>query len=258
MQLIDTHTHLSDEAYTEGGAAMVEAAIAAGVIMMILPGTSLEELPAMKRLAAQFPRHLRMFAGLHPTELTADPEAAVAVIRREIEENPGLYVGVGEIGIDLHESPHDADRQMRAFDAQCRIALDHGLPVNIHCRDGLDEALEVLRGLPQMPSGAFHCFGGSVADVEKIRSAGDFYFGINGIVTFKNSGLRSTLPAIGLDRIILETDSPYLTPAPFRGKRNDSSYLPLIARCVADTLGLTPDRVAGVTTASARSLYHLN
>ena len=258
MQLIDTHTHLSDEAYTEGGAAMVEAAIAAGVVMMILPGTSLEELPAMKRLAAQFPRHLRMFAGLHPTELTADPEATVAVIRREIEENPGLYVGVGEIGIDLHESPHDADRQMRAFDAQCRIALDHGLPVNIHCRDGLDEALEVLRGLPQMPSGAFHCFGGSVADVEKIRSAGDFYFGINGIVTFKNSGLRSTLPAIGLDRIILETDSPYLTPAPFRGKRNDSSYLPLIARCVADTLGLTPDRVAGVTTASARSLYHLN
>lgn len=258
MQLIDTHTHLSDEAYTEGGAAMVEAAIAAGVVMMILPGTSLEELPAMKRLAAQFPRHLRMFAGLHPTELTADPEAAVAVIRREIEENPGLYVGVGEIGIDLHESPHDADRQMRAFDAQCRIALDHGLPVNIHCRDGLDEALEVLRGLPQMPSGAFHCFGGTTADVEKIRSAGDFYFGINGIVTFKNSGLRSTLPAIGLDRIILETDSPYLTPAPFRGKRNDSSYLPLIARCVADTLGLTPDRVAGVTTASARSLYHLN
>lgn len=258
MQLIDTHTHLSDEAYTEGGAAMVEAAIAAGVVMMILPGTSLKELPAMKRLAAQFPRHLRMFAGLHPTELTADPEAAVAVIRREIEENPGLYVGVGEIGIDLHESPHDADRQMRAFDAQCRIALDHGLPVNIHCRDGLDEALEVLRGLPQMPSGAFHCFGGSVADVEEIRSAGDFYFGINGIVTFKNSGLRSTLPAIGLDRIILETDSPYLTPAPFRGKRNDSSYLPLIARCVADTLGLTPDRVAGVTTASARSLYHLN
>ena len=128
MQLIDTHTHLSAEAYTEGGAAMVEAAIAAGVVMMILPGTSLEELPAMKRLAAQFPRHLRMFAGLHPTELTADPEAAVAVIRREIEENPGLYVGVGEIGIDLHESPHDADRQMRAFDAQCRIALDHGLP----------------------------------------------------------------------------------------------------------------------------------
>ena len=256
IEFIDTHTHLSDEAY-ENPAVMVEKAVAAGVKMMILPGTSLAELPAQKALAAQFPENLRMFAGLHPTELTDDPAGAVAQIARELEENRNLYVGVGEIGIDLHESPENREVQMRTFDEQCRVALRLGLPINIHCRDGLDETLEVLSGLPQIPAGAFHCFGGSIADVERIRRTGEFYFGINGIVTFKNSGLRETLPAIGLERIILETDSPYLAPVPFRGKRNDSSMIPAIAAQVADTLGVRLETVAEVTTSSARRLYAL-
>ncbi len=146
---------------------------------------------------------------------------------------------------------------MRAFDAQCRLALEFGLPINIHCRDGLDETLEVLAGLPETPRGAFHCFGGTTDDVERIRRVGDFYFGINGIVTFKNSGLRETLPAIGLERIVLETDAPYLAPTPYRGKRNDSSFIPLIAAQVAQTLGKSVEDVAVVTTASARNLYSL-
>lgn len=258
MEFIDTHTHLSDSVYEDGGAAMVRKAMEAGVHMMILPGTSLDELDSMKRLAAQFPENLRMFAGLHPTELTDDPEAAVAVIDKELAADcSGLYVGVGEIGIDFHEDAAGREKQMRAFDAQCRLALRYGLPINIHCRDGLEETLEVLSGLPEMPRGAFHCFGGTPQDVERIRRTGDFYFGINGIVTFRNSGLRDTLPSIGLDRIILETDSPYLSPVPFRGKVNDSSRIPLIAACIADTLGVETEEVARVTTQSARSLYAL-
>lgn len=256
MEFIDTHTHLSDEAFENGGEDAVKKALEAGVTMMILPGTSLGELAAMKRLAAKFPENLRMFAGLHPTELTDDPESALAVIERELDEAPaGLYVGVGEIGIDLHEDPAGREKQMQAFDAQCRMALRRGLPINIHCRDGLDETLEVLKGLPEVPRGAFHCFGGTADDVERIRLTCDFFFGINGIVTFKNSGLRETLPSIGLDRIILETDSPYLAPVPFRGKRNDSSYIPLIAQQIAMTMGETVEHVAKVTTASARELY---
>lgn len=254
MEFIDTHTHLSDEAF--GGEDMVRKAIEAGVVTMILPGTSLDELAPMKALAARFPENLRMFAGLHPTELTDNPDRAVSVVRRELESGTH-YVGVGEIGIDLHEGASGREKQMMAFDAQCRLALEFGLPVNIHCRDGLDETLEVLAGLPEVPEGAFHCFGGSATDVERIRRIGDFYFGINGIVTFKNSGLRETLPAIGLDRILLETDAPYLAPAPYRGKRNDSSFIPLIAAQIAQTLGCSLEDVASVTTASARALYSL-
>lgn len=257
MTFIDTHTHLSDESYADGGAEAVTRAIEAGVKMMILPGTSLAELPAMKALASRFPENLRMFAGVHPTELTDNLDETLSIIGQELDTPGAPYVGIGEIGIDLHEDPAHRDRQMRAFDAQCRMALDRGLPINIHCRDGLDETLEVLCGLPSVPRGAFHCFGGSVADVERIREVGDFYFGINGIVTFKNSGLRETLPAIGIDRIILETDSPYLSPVPFRGKLNDSSRIPLIAQTIADTLGLTLGQVAATTTASAKALYNL-
>lgn len=256
MEFIDTHTHLSDEMFENGGEDVVRKAIDAGVTMMILPGTGLNELDAMKSLVAKFPENLRMFVGLHPTELTDDPVAAVDVVERELATNKSLYVGVGEIGIDLHEAD-GREVQMVAFDRQCRLALEYGLPINIHCRDGLDETLEVLAGLPTVPQGAFHCFGGTAEDVERIRKVGDFYFGINGIVTFKNSGLRETLPAIGLDRIILETDAPYLAPVPYRGKRNDSSFIPLIATQIAQTLNCTLEEVAAVTTASARRLYSL-
>lgn len=257
MTFIDTHTHLNDKVYSDGGIAMVQKAVDAGVKLMILPGTSLSELESMKSLAVKFPDRIRMYAGLHPTELTSDVDTALDIIRTELDTQGLSYVGVGEIGIDLHESPVDVDRQMYAFDAQCRMALERGLPINIHCRDGLEQTLEVLKGLPAIPHGAFHCFGGTRQDVARIREVGDFYFGINGIVTFKNSGLRDTLPSIGLDRIILETDSPYLAPVPFRGKLNDSSYIPLIAQTIAQTLGVTLEKVAQVTTASAEKLYHL-
>lgn len=257
MEFIDTHTHLSDEAFENGGEDAVRKGIASGVTMMVLPGTSLSELAPMKALAAKFPENVRMFIGLHPTELTDDPDKALATVRCELESSGSRYVGIGEIGIDLHEDAYGREKQMRAFDMQCRMALEHGLPINIHCRDGLDEVLEVLSGLPEVPLGAFHCFGGSPADVRRIREVGDFFFGINGIVTFKNSGLRDTLPYIGLDRIILETDAPYLAPTPYRGKRNDSSFIPLIAAQVASTLGISVAEVATVTTSSAKSLYGL-
>ncbi len=254
MEFIDSHTHLNDDAYTEGGEAMIEKAIAAGVSRMILPGTRLAELPEMKRLQARFPDRIKMFAGVHPTEI-GDLDTTMTAVEAELAANKGEYIGVGEIGIDLYEENPDLAKQQEAFRRQCLMALKYGLPINIHCRDGLRETLEVLESLPEVPKGAFHCFGGSVDDVRAIRRTGDFYFGINGIVTFKNSGLREVLPEIGIDRIILETDSPYLTPTPFRGKRNDSSYIPLIADQIAQTLGMTTEEVARITTENTRRLY---
>lgn len=278
MELIDSHTHLyCDDFLTEeqpkhpkkgvvlpppastprGGEEAVERALQAGVTHLLFPSNALGEIGPMKRLSALFPGKISMAMGLHPTELTDNPDAAIDVIERELDDNPGLYKAVGEIGIDLYWEPENRERQMRAFDRQCRIALRHRLPIIIHCREGLDEVLEVLRGLPAMPQGVFHSFGGTVEDVARIREAGDFHFGINGILTFRNSTLPSVLPSIGIDRILLETDSPYLAPVPYRGRRNQSAYLPAIAAAVADTLSLTLEEVAATTTANTRRLFNI-
>ena len=224
---------------------------------MVFPANALNEIEPMKRLAARFPGKISMAMGLHPTELTDNPDASIDIIEREIDENPGLYHAVGEIGIDLYWEPENRERQMQAFDRQCRIALRHNLPIIIHCRDGLDETLEVLRGLAAIPQGVFHSFGGTVEDVARIREIGDFHFGINGILTFKNSTLPSVLPSIGIDRILLETDSPYLAPVPFRGRRNQSAYLPAIANAVATSLSIPVEEVASITTANTRRLFNL-
>ena len=143
---------------------------------------------------------------------------------------------------------------MQAFDRQIAKAVDLNLPVIIHSREGLDQTLEVLQGYRDVRA-VFHSFGGTEKDVDAIRRVGDFYFGINGIVTFKNSGLKATLPAIGLERILLETDAPYLAPVPHRGKRNESSYIPLIGATVADALSTDTETVAEATTTNAETLF---
>lgn len=278
MELIDSHTHLyCDEFLTEeqprhpkkgvilpppaptpdGGEEAVRNALAAGVGHMVFPANALHEIEPMKRLAAKFPGKISMGMGLHPTELTDNPDEALDIIEREIEENPGLYHAVGEIGIDLYWEPENRDRQMVAFDRQCRLALRHDLPIIIHCRNGLDETLEVISGLPAVPRGVFHSFGGTAEDVARIRRVGDFHFGINGILTFKNSTLPAVLPSIGLDRILLETDSPYLAPVPYRGRRNQSAYLPAIAAAVAAALSLPLETVTATTSATTRRLFNI-
>ncbi len=278
MELIDSHTHLySDEYLTEeqprhpkkgvvmpppeptpqGCDEAVRMALDAGVSHLIFPANALYEIESMKQLASRFPGKISMAMGLHPTELTDNPAKAIDIIENEIDTHPGLYCAVGEIGIDLYWEPENRQRQMAAFDRQCRIALRHDLPIIIHCRDGLDETLEVLRGLESVPRGVFHSFGGSAQDVERIREVGDFHFGINGIVTFKNSTLPAVLPAIGIDRILLETDSPYLAPVPFRGRRNQSAYLPAIADTVARALSLSLEEVAAQTVANTRRLFNI-
>ena len=278
MELIDSHTHLYCDDYLteeqpkhpkkgvilpppaptpEGCEEAVRHALDAGVTHLVFPANALSEIGPMKRLAAKFPGKITLAMGLHPTELTNDPDSALDIIEREIDGNPGLYHAVGEIGIDLYWKPQHRDRQMVAFDRQCRMALRHDLPIIIHCRDGLSETLEVLEGLPSVPQGVFHSFGGTTEDVERIRQVGDFHFGINGILTFKNSTLRDVLPSIGLDRILLETDSPYLAPVPFRGRRNQSAYLPAIASAVATALSLPLEEVAAATSANTRRLFNI-
>ena len=255
MTLIDTHTHLYLPEFDEDRSQAVNRALEAGITTMILPNVDLTTISPMKSLAALYPENMRMAMGLHPTEVGPSWRDDLSVTEAELAA--GDYVAVGEIGIDLYWDKTYESQQMQAFERQVASAVEASLPVIIHCREGLPQALEVLSGFGDRVKGVFHSFGGSTADVDRVRRIGDFYFGTNGIVTFKNSSLRSVLPAIGADRVLLETDAPYLSPVPHRGKRNETAHMVHTAAAVADSLGLTSEALADATTVNARTLFNL-
>jgi TatD DNase family protein len=258
MGLIDTHTHLYLPEFDDDNAGRdtVERAISAGVERMIFPNVDLTTVEPMQRLAAQFPNNIYMAMGLHPTEVKDDWQEVLAKTETLLNQSEYHYVAVGEIGMDLYWDTTYREQQMQVFERQCRMAVDMNLPIIIHCREGLAETLEIVSKFPGLKA-VFHSFGGTVEDIETIRRIGDFYFGINGIVTFKNSKLREVLPTIGIDRILLETDAPYLAPVPYRGKRNESAYIVSTAHCVADALGVDFDLLAERSSANACRLFNL-
>ena len=257
--LIDTHTHLYlPEFKDEGnGVEAVDRAINAGVGFMILPNVDKTTVGPMQSLHRLRPEVTAMAVGLHPTEVGEhEINAQLEFVKKELESDND-YVAIGEIGIDLYWDKTFRDRQMQIFERQLNMAVEKGLPVIIHCRDGLNETLEVMQGVKNIPGAVFHSFGGSNEDVEKIRKIGDYYFGINGIVTFKNSKLAGVIPNICINRILLETDSPYLAPVPYRGKRNESAYLVNTASKIAESLQMEKSDVERHTEENARALFKL-
>lgn len=254
--MIDTHTHLYLEEFAPDNGAAVQRAIDAGIDTMIFPNVDINTVMAMRQLHGQFPANTRMAIGLHPTEVNDAPiEQQLQFVEEQLSEHPDDYIAIGEIGIDLYWDKQYRQQQLDVFARQMQMAAQRNLPVIIHCRDGLAEVFDVIDSLGKVPSGVFHSFGGTVEDVENIRRRGDFYFGINGIVTFKNSKLREVLPAIGIDRILLETDAPYLAPVPMRGKRNESAFIIHTAGYVSDTLGMIMPEIEAATTANAQRLF---
>lgn len=254
---VDTHTHIYMSDFPDP-AAEVRKALEAGVDRMVFPGTEPTDFEPRKQLAAMFPGTVFLGAGVHPTEMSDDPEADLRAVEKELRENLGAYVAVGEIGIDLYWDTSRREEQLRVFRRQCELAAELDLPIIIHCREGLDDVLAVLSSLEKIPRGVFHSFTGTAEDVSRIREVSpDFFFGINGIVTFKNARIREVLPAIGLEKILLETDSPWLAPVPHRGKQNTSAYIPDIARHIADYLGLPLETVAETTSRNASQLFRI-
>lgn len=257
--LIDTHTHLYLPEFSEGGdngpVHAVDRALEAGIGKMILPNVDLTTVEPMKKLHAARESVTAMAMGFHPTEVDEGWRESFSHIE-DVAGDWSDFVAVGEIGIDLYWDKTFEQQQMQALEQQMQWAVERHLPVIIHCREGLPQTLEVLQGFPSA-RGVMHSFGGTAKDVDAVRKVVDFYFGINGIVTFKNSRLRDTLPAIGLDRLLLETDSPYLAPVPHRGKRNESAYMIHTAAHIAQALDMTPERVADVTTENAVALFNI-
>lgn len=251
--MIDTHTHIygpefdlpgQPEGSFQGQIETARRAIAAGVDHMMLANVDAASIAPIRALARALPSNIWTSIGLHPTELGDNPAATLDMMEALLNAEP--FDAVGEIGIDLHWDASHPEVQMQVFARQLEWARVAGLPVLIHSRDALPQTLEVLRDFPEARA-VFHSFGGSQADVERIRAVGDYYFGINGIVTFKNSNLRDTLPAIGMDRLLTETDAPYLSPAPYRGRRNESAMIPYIIGTMAQAMGVDSDTMAAAT-----------
>lgn len=257
MTLFDTHTHLYLPEFDSDRPEMMRRALEAGVARMMLPNVDLSTIGQMRRLHSDYPEQTIMAMGLHPTEIGLGWRETLGIVHDELCASPLDYKAVGEVGIDLYWDTTHREAQMEAFAEQIGWALELNLPVIIHCREGLDETLEVLASFSDKPRAVFHSFGGSADDVERILNAGDYYFGINGIVTFKNSHLRETLPAIPADRLLLETDAPYLAPVPYRGKRNESAYMIQTAGAVAASLGKDIEEIAGLTTRNAEIFFSI-
>ena len=218
---------------------------------MIFPNVDLTTIQPMKRLAAAHPAHVSMAMGLHPTEVGDDWQEALHKIHDELLS--GIYTAVGKWASTFTGTRRDA-QQMKAFDAQLSLAEERGLQVIIHCRNALDETLEVLQSHPAV-SAVMHSFGGTADDAERILQTGSYYFGINGILTFKKSTLPDAVKAIPTERLLLETDAPYLAPVPMRGRRNESAYLTHTASCLAEILGIDMQEVADLTSDNARRLF---
>lgn len=254
--MIDTHTHLYMEEYDCDSAEMVSRAMEAGVFHVILPNVDEASLPRMKAFHKNNPDFSSMAIGIHPTEVKENYHDFLKTMEKELEE--GGYVALGEIGIDLHWDSSTLSLQKEVFEKQLRLAEKYGLPVILHSRDAREETLEVIEKVKPTVPLIFHSFTGNYKDVVRIREICEPWFGINGVVTYKNApDLREALHEIGIERIILETDAPFLSPVPHRGKRNESAFIVHVKDKIAEVLGISPKQVEKKTDHNARTIFGL-
>ncbi|MBR7012671.1 MAG: TatD family hydrolase [Muribaculaceae bacterium] len=255
--MIDSHSHIYCDAFDEDREAVIERAREAGVRHIILPNENLASVPRLAAMHERYPDYVSMTLGLHPEDVHDDYLDVLDQMRPMLDEYP--VVAIGEIGIDLYWDKTWREQQSHALDIQLHWCHERDLPFIIHCRDGLDDILQVIDHLDcPVPRGVFHSFTGTPDDMKRIRERGDFYFGVNGIVTFKKSTVPELLPVIGLDRLLLETDSPYLSPVPNRGKRNESSNIPHINNFIAKALDVTPTEVSEATDRNVSALFGIS
>lgn len=258
--MIDTHSHIYAEEFDADRVEALERAWSAGVERLILPDIDSESRARMLDLAKEYPTRCLPTAGLHPTSVNDNPrwQEELDMVERLLREPSMRLYAVGEIGLDLYWSSDFYAIQREVLHAQLELALAYDLPVIIHTRSAYKEMLDAIatyrgRGL----RGVFHAYADSVDTANKLASLGDFVFGIGGVVTFKNSGLDRVVSELPTELLLLETDCPYLTPVPHRGKRNESSYVEFVCRKIADLHGISVERVDQITTATAKQIFKI-
>lgn len=254
---IDTHTHLFSDQFDEDRTQIVEKAIENGVQKMLLPNIDLDTIDAMHDLEKQFPDNCYSMMGLHPCSVSENWKEQLDTVKSHLDKRK--YVAIGEIGIDLYWDKSLLQEQIDAFEQQVIWGKEMGLPIVIHARDSFDEIFEVIdRQNDDRLTGIFHCFTGNEAQAQKIIDYGGFKMGIGGVVTFKKAGLDKTLASVDPKHLVLETDSPYLAPTPNRGKRNESSYIPIIADKLSDIYEISLEEIGRITTANANEIFNFN
>lgn len=259
---VDTHTHFYDEWLLPDAEEAVGRALKAGVGKMIQADVDSRERPAMWEIGERHPGVLFQMLGLYPGSVGADwreeLDQVFAIAAGDARSEPGMtgFVAIGEIGLDYHEGLEFVEEQKEVLRLQLELASALNLPVNIHLRDAWEDFFAVLSDCVHLHlRGNLHCFTSSYEIYERANRYGDFSVGIGGVVTFKNASVAKAVERIPLEKILLETDAPYLAPVPYRGKRNESAYLPLIGRKVADIKGLPLREIETITTHNAESLF---
>jgi TatD DNase family protein len=256
MNYIDTHCHLYLDEFADDLQATIDRAVADGVSKILLPNIDSTSWQPMLDLSKQHPGICFPMAGLHPTSVLPETiEEELTTLSHQLDTN--TYIAIGEIGIDLYWDKTHQSLQEEIFLFQVRLAKKHKLPIAIHVRKSFDEVWRILK--PETGAdlkGVFHCFPGDDNQARLVTEAG-FMLGIGGVVTFKNSGMQKIVTALGIEKIILETDAPFLAPAPYRGKRNEPSYIPVIAGKVAELCQKSIEEVAEITTMNAVRLFQL-
>jgi TatD DNase family protein len=253
MIITDTHTHLYSEQFDEDRNEMIQRAIDLGVSRFFIPAIDSNYLDAMLDLEKAFPENIFLMMGLHPTHVKENVEEELAFVKKWLDTRN--FYAVGEIGIDLYWDKTFLKQQQHAFKTQIQWAKEKNLPIVIHCRDAFDEIFEILEDEKDAKLfGIFHCFSGNLEQAKKAISY-NMKLGIGGVVTFKNGKIDQFLNEIPIENIVLETDSPYLAPTPFRGKRNESGYITKVLNKLVDIYKLSPQEVAAITTQNSKDVF---
>lgn len=252
---IDTHSHLFAQQFDDDRPAAIARAKEQGISKILLPNIDLESIEPLKSMLHEYPNYCLGMMGLHPCSVDDNYESVLSKIKTELFKSD--YIAVGEIGLDYYWDTKYKEEQKQSFSQQLKWAKELGLPVAIHTRDSFDDAIEIVEQEQDGTLiGVFHCFGGTVEEGKRVIDVG-FYMGIGGVATFKKSNHAEVLPQLGLERIILETDSPYLAPTPYRGKRNESAYTAIVAQKLASIYEVGLDQIAEKTTKNAIELFRL-
>lgn len=255
--MVDTHAHLYLPQFDEDRREMIQRARTEGVARILLPNIDLDTLPVMNELCDSFPGYCYPMLGLHPCDVKHNFSEILASMEPMLEDQ--RFVAIGETGIDLYWDKTTLDIQKEAFRIQISWAKKSAKPIVIHARDSFDEICEILDDENDKDlTGVFHCFTGTIENAQRVMNYGGFMMGIGGVLTYPNSGLDKVVPHIPKEFLVLETDAPFLTPKPHRGKRNESAYIKFVAQRLSEVLGISIDEVANFTTQNANRLFKLN
>ena len=253
-KLIDTHCHLYLEELEPDLDEVMKRAEEEGVMKFLMPAIDSNETERLLATEKRFKDKCIPMMGLHPCSVKENYEGELRMVEDWLSQRP--FAAVGEIGLDYYWDLSFKEQQMIAFEKQIQLSLQYDLPIVIHSRNSLDDCIEVVSKYNGKANGIFHCFSGNIHQANKIIELG-FYLGIGGVITYKNAGLAETMKAITLDQVVLETDAPYLTPVPFRGKRNESSYLKYVVQKLAEVKNISKEEIAQITTKNAEKVFGL-